>query len=537
VALLRAQGQVMEIGTEDLAMGQEDCQALLEGASVEPADLEISELVERTEGWPVGLYLAALALKAGGRQRDAGTAFTGDDRFMADYLHSELLAHLPPELVTFLTRTAVLERRSGPLCDTVLATTGSNRVLESLHGSNLLLVALDRRREWYRYHHLFRDLLRYELGQREPERIPELHTRAAAWCEANGLPELAIDHAQAAGDADRVARLVWDQAPLAYASGRRDTAIWWYDWFEDQGLIDRYPLITIQGAWRHALLGQPAGAEQWTAAAERAAATATPSERPLVDASMALLRAALCRDGVKQMRADAQLAQEGLDPGDAARGPALHLEGISYLLAGEADQADPILAHAVEVATHDREMNAVSFALAQRSMLAIDGQDWHQAESLAEQALTVVQDGQLDDYVTSSLVYAVVARTALHRGDVPRAKEHLARGARLRPLLTYALPTYAVQALLQLASGYLALHDAAGARTVLRQARDILQQRPDLGILPDQTEELLAKLDTTRTEAAGASSLSTAELRLLPCFEPTSPSGRSAIGSTSPTTR
>ena len=516
VALLRAQGMVVEIGTDELAMGPQEARALLEGASVQLADGDIADLVEQTEGWPVGLYLGALALKAGGRQRNARAAFTGDDRFMADYLRSELLEHLPSEMVAFLTRTAVLERLSGPLCDAVTDTTGSDRVLASLHSSNLLLVALDRRREWYRYHHLFRDLLRAELGQREPELIPELHARAAAWCEVNGLPELAIDHAQAAADADRVARLVWDLGPRAYAGGRRDTVLGWYDWFEDQGLIDHYPLIAIQGAWRHALLGRPAGVERWAAAAERAAAATTPPEHNAVEGSMALLRAALCRNGVAQMRADAQLAQERLDPGDSARGPALHLEGISHLLAGEADRADPILAHAVEVATHDREMNAVSYALAQRSLLAMERQDRDQGETLAEQALTIVVAGHLDDYVTSSLVYAAVARAALHRGDVPRAEEHLARAARLRPLLTYALPTYAVQALLELARSYLALHDTAGARTVLRQARDILQQRPNLGLLPDQAEELLGKLDSTRSEGMGTSSLSTAELRLLP---------------------
>jgi len=124
----------------------------------------------RTEGWPVGLYLAALAVKAGGGQQ-AGFSLTGDDRFMADYLRSELLAHLPPELVEFLTRTAVLERLSGPLCDAVLATSGSGRVLESLEDSNLLLTALDRQRQWYRYHQLFRELLRAELELREPELV------------------------------------------------------------------------------------------------------------------------------------------------------------------------------------------------------------------------------------------------------------------------------------------------------------------------------------------------------------------------------
>jgi LuxR family maltose regulon positive regulatory protein len=169
-------------------------------------------------------------------------------------------------------------------------------------------------------HRLFRDLLRAELERREPELLSELHARAAAWCEANGLEEMAIDHAQAAGDADRVARLIWVAAPRAYAAGRRDTAIWWYDWFEDQGLIECYPLIAIQGAMRHALLGQPAGVERWTAAAERASASAAPAEAKWVESLLALLHAILCRDGVEQMRADARRARERTDPGDSIRG-------------------------------------------------------------------------------------------------------------------------------------------------------------------------------------------------------------------------
>ena len=494
---LRAQGQMVEVGVAELAMDQREGRALLEATGVGLSDADMTALVEQTEGWPVGLYLAALARKAGGPG-------------------SELLAQLPPEQVVFLTRTAVLERMSGPLCDAVLDRKGSGRVLESLEDSNLLVVSLDRRRAWYRYHRLFRELLRAELERREPGLMPRLHARAAAWCEANGLPEVAIDHARAAGDADRVARLVSDAAPRAYASGRRDTAIRWYDWFEEQGLIERYPLIAIGGAWRHALLGQPAGVERWAVAADRASASATPPERTVVEASLALLHAALCRHGVVRMRADAQFARERLDPGESARGPALHLEAVSYLLAGETDRADQLLAQAVGAATHDRELNAVSYALAQRSLVAIERQDWDRAETLAEQAFTVVRDGHLDDYVSSPLVYAVSARTALHRGDLQRARQHLARAARLRPLLTHSLPTYAVQALLELARAYLTLNDATGARAVLGQARDVLRLRPDLGILPSQVEELRSRLETARTALPGSSSLSAAELRLLP---------------------
>jgi LuxR family maltose regulon positive regulatory protein len=161
-------------------------------------------------------------------------------------------------------------------------------------------------------------------------------------------------------------------------------------------------------------------------------------------------------------------------------------------------------------------LNAASHALAQRAVLAIERQDWQQAESFAAQAVAIVRDGHLEDHVSSALVYAVAPRTALHGGDLPHANEYLARAARLRQLLTYALPTYAVQALLELARAYLTLGDAAGASVVLRQARDVLQLRPDLGILPKQAEQLQAALAAIPAAVAGASSLTTAELQLLP---------------------
>jgi LuxR family maltose regulon positive regulatory protein len=516
VALLRAQGRVLELGAEQLAMDHRDARALLEGAGVELDHAAVNELVARTEGWPVGLYLAALAHKAGGPRRHAWAGFTGDDRFMADYLRSELLGKLPPELLSFLTRTAVLERMCGPLCDAVLDTTGSSDVLTWLEESNLLLVPLDRQQRWYRYHQLFRELLLAELGRREPELIPELHARAASWCEANGLPESAIDHAQAAGDADRVARLVWKLAMPAYGAGRVDTTRRWFGWFEDQDLLGRYPQVAVLGAWLHALVGQPVAAERWADAAESGPATGTLPDGSTVQSYRALLRALLCRHGVDQMRADTQAALDELSPGSQWRPTAQLLEGICYLLAGEADGADWMLARAVEVATEAGALPVAAIALAERSLVAMHQQDWKQAAILAEQAQAVVRAGELEGFVASALVHAVAARVAVHQGDVPRVQEQLALATRLRPLLTYALPYLAVQTLLELGRACLALDDAAGVRVLLRQARDVLRRRPDLGILPTQVEELWSKLDTSRGGITGVSSLTTAELRLLP---------------------
>jgi LuxR family maltose regulon positive regulatory protein len=523
VALLRARGQMMEVGVTELAMDQGEGRALLQAAAVGLSDADTDNLVRRAEGWPVGLYLAALAYQAAGPRANARFAFSGDDRFLADYLHAELLAHLPTERVAFLTRTAVLERLCGPLCDAILDTRGSDRVLAELEDSNLLLVPLDRRREWYRYHHLFRELLLTELQRREPQLLGELHARAARWCEANGLEDVAVEHAQAAGDADRVARLVATLVFQAYNGGRVETIQRWLGWFEERGLVERYPPLAVAGAWLQTLVGRPAAAERWADAAERgmtASAADTAAQMPpdgsTTESYLALLRGLLCRHGVGRMRADAQAALAGLSPSSRWQTPTMVIKGVAELLDGQPDQADATLAHAVEVGTDVGGLAASSVALAERSLLAVQRNDWHQAETLADQALEIVTAGRLDDYIMSPIVHTVAARTALHRGDVPAARTHLARAARLRPLLTHAVPWLAARALLELGRAYLLLDDLAGARVVLRQARDILQLRPDLGVLPTQVEELWSRLDLVRRAFPGVSSLTAAELRLLP---------------------
>src|SRR4029453_17275262 len=295
-------------------------------------------------------------------------------------------------------------------------TTGSSDVLESLEASNLLLIPLDRRRRWYRYHHLFHELLLAELDRREPELIPQLHARAASWCEANGLPETAIDHAQAAGDADRVARLVWQLAMPGYGAGRVDTTRRWFGWFEGQGLLGRCRSVAVLGAWLHALVGQPAAAERWADAAEQGPVGGTLPDGLPGQSYRALLGALLCRNGVDRMRADTQVALAELSPGSQWRPTAQLLEGIGYLLAGETDRADPHLAPAAEVATEAGALPAAAIALAERSLVAMHHQDWQQAATLAEQASGVVRAGALDGYFGSALVHAVATRVARHQG-------------------------------------------------------------------------------------------------------------------------
>ena len=516
VARLRAQGRIVEISAEDLAMGPEEASSLLEGAGAELGEASIHELLQRTEGWPAGLYIAALAIKAGTRRSEVGFTFTGDDIFMGDYLRSELLDRVSGAVASFLTRTSVLDRMCGSLCDAILDGEGSQRLLERLESRNLLIVPLDRRREWYRYHHLLQELLQAELRRREPDLVQDLHFRAAGWYEANAMPEAAIRHAQAAADYDRVARLVLELAQPVWASGRVETVLRWMEWLRDVTSAEHYGAIAVHGSLIFALLGQPSEAERWAAAAERATPVGILPDGSTMQGTLAYLRAILCRDGVAVMRRDAQIAWDELSPASPYRATMLYTEGISYLLDGDPARADPILTRAFGDATRAGALPLAALILAERCAVAAERDGWPEIIELAQRAVTIVEDGRLDDYWTSALVYAWATRAALHSGDVSKARFYLGRAARLRPLLTYALPVVSVQALLELARCYLTLADPAGAAAILHQVHDILQQRPDLGVLTKLAGQLQSQLGKTGAIAVGASSLTAAELRLLP---------------------
>ncbi len=515
-ARLRAQGGIFEITAEDLAMGPREALSLLQRAGAEVSEESIHDLLQRTEGWPAGLYIATLAMNSGTRQRKIDFTFTGDDVFMGDYLRSELLDRVSDADASFLIRTSVLDRMCGSLCDAVLVQKESGRVLERMEGGNLLVVPLDHRREWYRYHHLLRELLYSELHRRDPDLVQDLHFRAAAWFEANAMPETAINHARAAGDYDRVARLLLDLAQPVWASGRVETVLRWMEWLRDITSAEHYGAIAVHGSLIFALLGQSGEAERWAAAAERASPTGILPDGSTMEGTLAYLRAILCRDGVAAMRRDAQIARDGLSPASPYRATMLYTEAISYLLEGDPARADPILTRAYDVATSAGALPLAALILAEQCNVAADGAHWPQVTALARRAVAIVEAGHFEDYWTSALVYAWATRAALHEGDISRARFCLGRASRLRPLLTYALPVVSVQALVAIAHSYIALADPGGAAATLMQIHDILQQRPDLGDLPRLTAQLESRLATLKAGAVGASSLTAAEMRLLP---------------------
>ncbi|MFY9864483.1 MAG: hypothetical protein WAK58_11765, partial [Trebonia sp.] len=515
-ARLRAQGGILEVTADDLSMGRREADSLLKGAGVEADEASVRDLLQRTEGWPAGLYIAALAIKSGSRNSDVGFTFTGDDVYMGDYLRSELLDRTSGAEASFLIRTSVLDRMCGSLCDAILEETGSTAVLEQMEARNLLVIPLDRHREWYRYHHLLRDLMRAELRRREPDLIQDLNFRAAAWFEANAMPEAAIDHAQAAGDYDRVARLILELQQPVWASGRVETVLRWMDWLRDVPSAEHYGAIAVHGSLIFALLGQPAEAERWAAAAERASPGGVLPDGSTMEATLAYLRAILCRTGIGEMRRDARIAWEGLSPASPYRATMLYTEGISYLLEGDLARAEPILARALDLATQAGSLPLAGMILAEQCGVAAERDDWPEVTTLARRAATIVETGHFGDYWTSALVYAWASRASAYRGDVGQARFYLGRASRLRPLLTYALPVGSVQALLEMTRSYITLADPEGAAAVLAQVHDILQQRPDLGVLPELAGQLQASLAMANARAVGASSLTAAELRLLP---------------------
>ena len=515
-ARLRAQGGIFEITATDLAMGPLEAAALLKGAGADVDEAGLHDLLGRTEGWPAGLYIAALALNSGTQRSPARFTFAGDDIFMGDYLRSELLDRVSASEAAFLTRTSVLARMSGPLCDAVLGEPGTGRVLDRMADRNLLIVPLDRRREWYRYHHLLRELLQSELRRREPGLAADLHFRAAAWFEANTMPEVAIEHAHLAGDYDRVARLILQLQQPVWASGRVETVLRWMEWLRDVTSAEHYGAIAVHGSLIFALLGRPAEAERWAASAERASPAGVLPDGSTMESTLAYLRAILCRDGVARMRRDARIAFQGLSPASPYRATMLYTQGVSYLLEGSPDRADPLLARAVEIASDAGPSPLGALVLAEQCAVAAERDRWAEVTALAGRAVTIVTDGRLDDYWTSALVYAWAARAAVHEGGIGQAHSYLSRASRLRPLLSYVLPVVSVQVLLVMAQSYLTLADHGGATAVLAQARDILRQRPDLGTLPAQAGQLEATLATVKADADGLSSLTAAEMRLLP---------------------
>ena len=509
----RVSGDALELGAGDLALDADGAQQIFEHEHVSLTPELAAEVTERAEGWPAGLYLAALAAK---QNHGQVRAITGDDRYVADYLSHEAFIRQPKTIQRFLRRTAVLEQLCGPLCEAVLGSSAAAVQLRRLEAHSLFLTSLDSQRQWYRYHTLYREFLLGELRRTEPGIIMTLHRRAADWYESSGYPELALEQLLLIDDdPDRAVRLTAKLARPTYVAGQLSTVQRWYRTIGDVN-IARYPPLAVLRCWEGVLTGDTAKAETWAAVVDAVSFDGEPATGAAsFDSARALLRAGLCASGPEQMMADAafSLAQE--PAWSPWRDTALWLLAESHLLAGRPDEAREAFGAASTAAAGMSSWDTIPLCEAQVAWLAMDHGEWDQAAGRLDIALGTIDAQRLHGYVSSLTTFAGAARLSLHQGDVKEARRQLTRAMRARPSATYLLPYHAARLRLQLARVYLALAEQATVHQLLREIDEIASRRPALGTLIDEVQDFRDGL-ASRAAPNGVVPLTPAELRVLP---------------------
>ncbi|MRG60693.1 LuxR family transcriptional regulator [Agromyces sp. CFH 90414] len=516
LAHARAVGESIEITAGDLAFDASGAREVFADADLALSPEEALEVVERTEGWPVGVSLAAAIM------RDGGTpTVSGDDRFIADYLYQEALMSLPEHQQRFLRRTAVLENLSAALCDAILGTDDAGMLLRELSASNSFLMPLDRRREWYRYHGLFREFLLAELTRTEPDLAPGLRVRAASWFEDRGTHAVAVEYLlDVPTERTKAIHLVAATTLDAYQLGLLTTVQRWYRTIGDRA-IEEYPPLAVYAGWITALAGHPDEADRWAAVLAEASYDRPPDDGSAsFDSARAMLRSFMCAGGPEQALADARYAVASEPSTSPWRDQALVILGEAQLLAGDVERAKASFAEgSVVAAAHDNTDGLVT-AESELARLMMDDGQWVEGAGHVQTALEAIDAHGMDDYALSVLAFAEAARLALHQGDLQAVRRHVTRAMRARPACTSAMPYISVRARLQLAKLHWALNDHITAHHLLREIEDIVIRRPHLGALVDQVEEFRNLVASTeRTGWTGGPPLSPAELRLLPYLQ------------------
>ncbi len=506
VSRLRSQERVSDYGFSDLAFDRHEVAGLLQSHGVECGEDSVDDLLSATEGWAAAVYLAVLAWRSG--DLSARPLPSGDRRQIADYLTAEVLAGQSPEMVQFLTRTSLVPQLCPELCMELTGRDDSARLLEAIEDENLFLSPLDDRREWYRYHHLFRELLEAELRRREPHILPELHRRAAAWFEAADHIGDAVDHLIRAGDladaSDLVARQWWP----CYLTGRVWTARHWVDLFAVDQILG-HEQLRVAAAWVLTLTGEANTARGLLAGFEPSAATPPPYEHTLSPhSSVAALRALLAGDGGSQMLRDARLAVELEGAGSGPwRSFGVLLLGVAEMVGGDDAAAADLLRRASVEAEALRNGVDVA-ALGDLSLLAGDGGRWDEAVELALEAARRAASYEIGDYLPS--IPARLARDRLNarEGDADAVAD-------MEELFEEAprdfCPWIAVRAGLLLAEALLQRGEERQAKRRLEQTRSIVEQWTEAPGLSRRLE----RLEGLARARASIEPLSPAESRVL----------------------
>ncbi len=514
---MRAHRASCELRFDDLSMDHAEAAELLHLAGIELVGSQVELLRQRTEGWPAGLYLAALSLRD---QEDLDAAlerFAGDDHVVLDYLRDEYLCELSDEALELLIRGAILPALHGPLCDALLERSGSTSLLETLARGNLLLGPQDRSHEWYRCHGLLRDALLRELRREDPqgELVVELHRRASAWHVEHGDLDSSIQHAVAAGDAQRAGELLWENLPHYVTRGRNPVVQGWLEQFSS-AQIAADPSLAAVAAHSSLASGDIRMAEHWGLAAAGGLARdlASPTLASL-PAGVAIIEAAVGRHGVVPMGRDASRAYE-LEPQDSPwRSLCCLFLGVSDHLAGDRVLAREHLEEGVHRSAAEAP-NIEALCLAQLATLTSEEGDWQAGAELVDRAVTQVDQHGLGGYPTSALIFAVSAAVRSHIGHVDEGKRDLHRATRLMTLLDDFIPWYEAETRIALARAALQLADIRLARTLLAEASHLARRVPDATVFRTWLDEIWEQVDTAATSAlSGPAALTMAELRIL----------------------
>jgi LuxR family transcriptional regulator, maltose regulon positive regulatory protein len=512
ISRLRAHRLLSEIRMQQLAMTLTEATVLLREAGLELDPEEVDALVRRTDGWPVALYLAALALREGS---EGLASFGGRHHLMADYVRDEVLAALPADLISFSIRTSVLDELSARSCDMVLDRHGSAPVLERLARVSPLLVPVDPAHHRYRWQGLMGEALQAELERIEPELEPTLRLRASGWYSGCGDRQRAIDQAAGADDAELTGDLLWRNIPAYLASGRNDLVRGWLTNFSADRIAD-HPPLAMSAALSALMAGNVNDAHHWSLASAAALKRGAGGQEPRsLVAGRAVVYAVSGHDGVRRMGEVAMTAAES-EPEDSLWRPLCSLlAGVALHLQGDRTAAEALLDEAIRLSGNDAP-SVTSLCLAQRGMIAIEREDWQLAADLTDRAVMVIEEWSLNADPLLAMVFSVAAASRAREGRVDEAKRDLRCGIDLLAALGDFVPWYGAQARILLAHASLWLADVVAARTLLADASRFARRTAGEAIFSGWFDHAWSYMDTlAETRLSGPSSLTIAELRIL----------------------